>query len=126
MAFKIVRGKTSSTPYILIDEKNGYMKLQGVSFHENTVEFFKEVTDWLGGFLKTEFTAFTFDCELEYFNSSTAKLLLNMLGNMNKAASAEKKVTVNWITSKENEIIIECGEDFRDGLDNIEFNLITN
>nr|AGS53337.1 hypothetical protein [uncultured bacterium contig00014] len=126
MAFYLEKQKTVSTPYILVDEDKKYMKMEGRSFHENVAEFFREINDWLDGYLAPDFGSFTFDCELNYFNSSTAKLLLNMLMKMDKYASAEKKVTVNWITTESNEIIIECGEDFREEVNNLNFNLVIN
>ena len=123
MAYKLEREKTDMTPYVLIDEESGYMKLEGESYHENVFDFFIEINQWLGKFLKTEHGAFTFDCELKYFNSSTVKLLLNILLSMDKSAGAEN-ITVNWITTKNNRIIIECGEDFQEDLKNLTFNLI--
>jgi coenzyme F420-reducing hydrogenase delta subunit len=67
---------------------------------------------------------FTLDCAISYFNSSTTKLLMNMLIKLNKYASEEKKVVVNWITAEDNEIMIECGEDFKEDIKNIKFNVI--
>lgn len=124
MAAMIEKQKTGSTPYILIDEEKGYMKFEGESFHENVVEFYRDVGDWLEAFLKTEFESLTFDCELKYFNSSTAKLLLNMLMEMDEYAAGNKNVTVNWITTADNDIIIECGEDFQEEMENLRFNLV--
>ncbi len=116
--------KTGSTPYILIDEERGYMKFEGESFHENVVEFYREVSEWLEKYLAADFAEFTFDCELKYFNSSTAKLLFNMLLKMDESAAAGKKITINWITTEDNEIIIECGEDFQEDMPHLEFNLL--
>lgn len=124
MGYKLEKEKTGSTPYILIDEENGYMRFDGESFHENVIEFYKEVSDWLNQYLKTDFKHFTFDCKLKYFNSSTAKLLLNMLLEMDENVSYENKVIVNWIAEKDNDIMIECGEDFGEELEQLEFNLI--
>ena len=124
MAFRLEKEKTGSTPYILIDEENSYMTFKGESFHENVMEFYKDVSVWLQQYLPTGFGTLTFDCELVYFNSSTAKLLLNMLMEMDENAVGGKKVVVNWITTDDNEIIIECGEDFQEELDNIEFNMV--
>ncbi|MCL2765702.1 MAG: DUF1987 domain-containing protein [Treponema sp.] len=123
MAFKLEREKTNITPYVLIDEEKGYMKLEGKSYQENVISFFKEIYEWLSGFLKTDFDCFTFDCELAYFNSSTVKVLLNMLMDMDNSKNA-KNIKVNWITFKENIIIIECGEDFQEDLENIAFNIV--
>lgn len=124
MAYILEKQKTGSTPYILIDEDKGYMRFEGESFHENVIDFFKDISSWLDQYLKSEFTGLTFDCELQYFNSSTAKLLLNLLMEMDDHATDEKKVTVNWITTNDNEIIIECGEDFQEEMVNLEFNLV--
>ena len=74
--------------------------------------------------MKSDFSLFTFDCVLTYFNSSTAKLLLNMLLEMDESCTDDKKVVCNWITTADNDIIIECGEDFEEDLTNMEFNLI--
>ena len=115
---------TESTPYILIDEAKGYIRFKGECYSENTVEFFKPITDWLTGYLAKNFRQLIFDCELEYFNSSTSKLLYNMLIAMDTRAAQAKgkvKITVNWIVDKDNDVIIECGEDFEDELENLEF-----
>jgi len=124
MEFHLERRQTTSTPYVLIDEEKSYMKMEGRSFHENIADFFKEINDWLDNYLATDFKVFTFDCEMNYFNSSTVKALLNMILRMDKHSLGGNKVIVNWITTSDNEIIIECGEDFKEDVSNLEFNLI--
>ena len=124
MAYRLEKEKTASTPYILIDEEKSYMRLEGRSFHENVVEFFRDVNNWLDAYLESDFGSFTFDFEMNYFNSSTSKLLHNMLTKMDTYASDKKKVVVNWITTEDNDIIIECGEDFQDDFSNLKFNMI--
>lgn len=126
MGLRLEKEKTGSTPYILIDEDKNYMKFEGKSFHEDVIAFYSDAIKWLEEYLLTDFEAFTFDCALKYFNSSTTKLLLNMLKSMDKAAENGRKVIVNWITTEDNEIIIECAEDFQEELDNLEFNMIFN
>jgi hypothetical protein len=124
MSLLLKKEKTGSTPEVLIDEEKKFMRITGESFHENVIEFFKDVNEWLEEYLASEFGAFTFECEMKYFNSSTAKLLLNMLIKMDASAAPGKKITVNWITTEDNDIIIECGEDFKKEMGNLEFNLI--
>ena len=124
MAFHLERRQTASTPYVLIDEAKNSMRMEGRSFHENVAEFFKEISDWLDGYLASDFGVFTFDCEMNYFNSSTVKALLNMILRMDKRSFGGNKVIINWITTSDNEIIIECGEDFKEDVSNLEFNLV--
>ena len=123
--FKLEREKTDITPYVLIDEEKKYMKLEGESYHENVTLFFKEINEWLSDFLKKDFDAFTFDCELTYFSSSTVKILLNMFLDMDNSKNA-KNIKINWITAKNNKIIAECGEDYREDIKNIVFNIVIN
>jgi len=125
MAYKLEREKTDLTPYVLIDEENKYMKLKGESYHENIFEFFGEIKEWLNRYLATDFSSFVFDFELIYFNSSTVKILLGLLRDMDRSPNVGN-ITVNWITTKNNKIIIECGERFQSGLQNLKLNLIIN
>ena len=67
-----------------------------------------------------------FDVELEYFNSSSSKLLYNMLKSMDTRASHGKDIAVNWYTVEGNDIILEQGEDFKDELTNLKFNIIVH
>jgi hypothetical protein len=124
MAYRLEKERSTSTPYILIDEEKGYMRFEGRSFHENVVEFYSDVNSWLDTYLEKDFGVFTFDFEMNYFNSSTSKLLHNMLTKMDNHATGGKKVIVNWITTEDNDIITECGEDFKEDFNNLEFNLI--
>jgi len=124
MAYRLEKERATSTPYILIDEEKSYMKFEGRSFHENVVEFYSGVNIWLDTYLETDFGVFTFDFEMNYFNSSTSKLLHNMLTKMDNCVTDKKKVVVNWITTEDNDIIIECGEDFKEDFGKLEFNII--
>ena len=125
MAYRLERKKTDLTPYVLIDEERGYMSLEGESYHENIYEFFNEIKEWLDEYLDTDFESFTFDFELKYFNSSTVRILLGMFRDMDSSKSVDN-ISVNWITTKDNEIIIECGEKFQEGLKNLKLNFVIN
>ena len=123
MSFKLEREKTKTTPYILIDEERGYMRFEGESYLEDIIGFFKEINEWLQMYLTSDFTEFTFDCALEYFNSSTTKQLYNMLRLMDVNAPG-KNVVVNWIVANEDDdMLIECGEDYQEDMENLKFNI---
>lgn len=124
MGFVLEKEKTASTPYVLVDEEKGYMRFEGESFHENVIAFYEDVAQWLETYLNGDFESLTFDCDMKYFNSSTTKLLLNMLMKMDSCAVNGKKVIVNWITTEDNDIILECGEDFQEEMENLSFNLV--
>jgi len=121
MAYKLEREKTKTTPYVLIDEENGYVRIEGESYLEDTIGFFKEINEWLINYLSSGFANLTFDCALEYFNSSTTKMLYNIMRLMDESAPG-KKVVVNWLVANEDDdMLIECGEDFQEEMENLEF-----
>lgn len=122
--FKLEKEKTLSTPHIVVDEARGYMMFEGESFPENVISFYADITDWIYDYLKSDFQAFTFDCRLVYFNSSTSKFLLNMFAAMDEAAARGKRIIVNWTCDSKNEIIIECAESFAEDFQNLKFRIM--
>jgi len=123
MGFKLEREKTNASPYVLIDEEKGYMRFEGESYLEDVFTFFSEINDWLEKYMSSDFTELTFDCAMEYFNSSTTKVLYNMLRYMD-VHSQGKKVIVNWIVEDEDDdMLIECGEDYQEEMDHLEFHI---
>jgi len=124
MSFKLERERTRTSPYVLIDEEKRYMRFEGESYFEDIVGFFKEINEWLQKFITSDFTELTFDCALEYFNSSTTKQIYNILRLMDVNAPG-KNIVVNWIVAgEEDEMLIECGEDYREDIENLTFNII--
>jgi len=123
MAFYLEKPGTSSTPQVLIDEKKGYMKLEGMSYHENTIEFFEEIMDWLETYLDTDFRAFTFDCKMKYFNSTTKKVLFEVFDLMNESASAGKEVVVNWFVNEDDDLLRELCDDIAEDYSNMKINI---
>lgn len=123
MAFRLEKEKTGSTPYVLIDEDQHYMRFEGESFSKNIIALFGEISQFLSDYLSSDFEKFTFDCELKYFNSSTAKLLLNIILGIDEVA-ADREVVINWITTADDDINIECGEDFQEDIENAQFNIV--
>ncbi|MCL2016915.1 MAG: DUF1987 domain-containing protein [Defluviitaleaceae bacterium] len=124
MEMKIELPKTESTPYVLLDAEKSYMTFKGECYSENTIDFFRNITVWLTDFLASGFTELDFDCELEYFNSSSSKLLYNVLLAMDESAAKGKKININWYVDKGNDVIIEHGEDFKDEFKNVNFTII--
>ena len=123
MAYFLERERAQASPYILIDEAKGYMRFEGECYLEDVFDFFSEINDWLEKFLASDFSELTFDCALEYFNSSTTKVLYNLLRYMDQHSHG-KKVVVNWIVADEDdEMLIECGEDYQEEMEHLEFHL---
>ena len=124
MAFYLEKKKTKSTPYMLIDQEKNYMKLEGDSFPEFAVEFYHEANDWLSGYLETDFKSFTFDCALKYINSSSTKILFDILAFMDESSGEGNKITVNCYIESGDYMMRELYEDIRDEMENLQINFV--
>ena len=123
MAFYLKKKKTKSTPYVLIDEVNRCMEFEGDSFPENAIEFFGDIKLWLNEYLESDYGTFVFECKLNYFNSSTAKVLFDMMALMDEYSAGENQATVNWHIAKDNRMMIELYEDFQEDFENLKMDL---
>lgn len=116
--------KSYSTPEINFDPDSGKLWICGESFPENASRFYTPVLQWIRDFIKAIGSRkVEVDLEIIYFNSSTSKVLLNIFRILDEAAAEGKDITVNWRCSKENESAIECGEEFKEDVDKLCFNI---
>jgi hypothetical protein len=124
MAFFLEKKRTKSSPYVLIDESKHIMRFEGESFSEHTIEFYQDIKNWLGGYLESDFETFTFDCCMVYFNSSTLKILSDMITLMDESSVGGKTVVINWYANGGDDMAKELCEDFQEDLENITINLV--
>ena len=124
MSFFLEKKSTQSTPYVLIDEEKHYMKIEGMCFHENAADFFEDIVKWLAKYLDSDYDTFTFDCKMKYFNSSTTKVLFDILELVNESAINNKEAIVNWHSNKGDDLLTELFEDIEEEYENLTINLI--
>jgi len=116
---------TKYTPAIHFDYQQNVLEMKGESYPENTAEFYGPVISWLHHYLEViSSQKVRLDIELYYFNSSSSKVLLNILDLLEEAASQGKSITINWIYEEDDEDNQEFGEEFQEDLQSLTFNLV--
>lgn len=121
----LIISKTETTPEIYFDYSSGMLRLRGESYPENTAAFYAPVFEWLRKFLSTRKDhPVTVNVEIIYFNSSSSKALMNFFDILDEGVAAGKIIAVNWIYDTENESALEYGEEFKEDLASLEFNLV--
>lgn len=118
--------KTSATPNINFNYDMRKLTISGESFPENAAKFYEPVINWIREYLESiseEETEVEF--EIIYFNSSTSKIFMNIFSLFDEEVKKGKSIGINWIASEDNEAAIECGEEFKEDLEFVEFNIIT-
>lgn len=113
------------TPEILFDSEKHHLKIVGKSFPENTAEFYNPVFQWLKEYLElVEDETINIDVHLSYFNSSSSKVLMELFDLCDESAAKQKNLTINWLYNAEDDIFEEYGEEFREELKSVTFNLV--
>ena len=104
---------TPKTPSINFNLKQGALELKGRSIPENSIEFYKPLIDALDRYATIAQATTTVHVQLEYFNTSSSKCILDVfkkLETINKNGSA---VTIHWHYEEDDEDMLEAGEDYQ-------------
>lgn len=119
----LVIEKTKSTPEINFNAASGLLQIKGESFPENVVKFFTPVIDWIKDYINSEAVEMTFEFEIIYFNSSTSKVFMTIFDLLDHEVSNGKNIKVKWRCDSENETAIECGEEFKEDITLLPFEI---
>ena len=99
---------TEDTPKIVLDNKKGEMEISGRSLPEDSTEFYKPVLDWIEQYAKKPNEATSFVFKLEYFNTASSKVILDIL----YALEDIRGIKVMWYFNEEDEDMEEAGQEF--------------
>ncbi len=119
----IVREGTPKTPYVRFDGEKGIIEIKGRSIPENSIEFYKPLIDWLEGYDGEGKEETSVNVQLEYFNTSSSKCILDIFKKLEILFKKGKKVEVNWYYEEDDEDMFEAGEDYQ-SIINIPFKMI--
>lgn len=103
---------TSKTPNVKFDANEGLMEIKGRSIPENSIEFYKPMVDWLDKYAKTPKSLTKVNIQLEYFNTSSSKCILDVFKKLEAIHKANNQVQINWYYEEDDEDMLEAGEDY--------------
>jgi len=115
---------TKQTPSIHFE--NHSLNIVGESYPENITQFSTPLLIWLDEYLaELKDEVFTVNIELIYFNSSSSKMLLDFFDRLeNEVIKNDKQIIINWIYDVDNDSAQEYGEEFKEDLQAVSFNLV--
>jgi hypothetical protein len=105
---------TPKTPLVKFDASNGYLELSGRSIPENTMEFYGPLFDLIDKYALQPQKDTKLKIQLEYFNTSSSKCLLDIFKKLqNIHSSGKSNVIVEWYYEEDDEDMLEAGEDYQ-------------
>lgn len=99
---------TEDTPKIILDRNNGIFEISGRSLPEDSAEYYQPILDWLDEYSKSPNPETVFIFKLEYFNTASSKLILDILSKLETIDNT----TISWFYHEDDEDMEEAGTEF--------------
>ncbi|HZJ74940.1 MAG TPA: DUF1987 domain-containing protein [Perlabentimonas sp.] len=103
---------TPKTPTVNMNPETGVVGIKGRSIPENSIEFYKPIVDWLEEYSKSPQPKTVVNMQLEYFNTSSSKCILDVFKKFENLKKDNKDVVINWYYEEDDEDMLEAGEDY--------------
>jgi hypothetical protein len=113
---------TKKTPNVLLDP-SGRIRIGGRSIPEDASKFYDNILNWVLDYCHTPSDSTIVDIELEYFNSGSAKFVMQILRELSELLAEGRDLKVNWYYEEGDDDILERGEYYSSILD-LEINFI--
>jgi len=103
---------TPKTPTVRFDGSKGTIEIKGRSIPENSIEFYRVLVEWLEAYTKEAQPQTQVNIQLEYFNTSSSKCILDVFKKLENIHKANQGVTINWYYDEDDEDMLEAGQDY--------------
>ncbi|MBB6462795.1 DUF1987 domain-containing protein [Flammeovirga kamogawensis] len=110
---KLFIKKKEFVPEVNFEPAKGLLEISGQSYHEYTAEFFEPLFEWVGKYLEESGHDITLNYKMTYFNTASSKSFFQIIEMLQAYEESGKgKAIVNWYYKKDDEDMLETGEDF--------------
>ena len=113
---------TDRSPEVRMDVANRIISFTGEAYPEDAAAFWGPILQEMQNIVEQEpEELLQVDFQLAYFNSSSAKALMNVFQLLESAAETGTKIRVNWYFQDGDNTLEESGEDFSEDLKSVKF-----
>jgi len=110
----LLRGR-NIYPKVVLNKTENIFEISGRSLPEDVDAFYIPIVNWIRDYVEdpNDYTEFVF--KFDYYNSSTARKVVDILLILEKinSLSTNKKVNVVWYYDDGDEVMYDNGEDFQ-------------
>lgn len=104
---------TDDTPEIILDQEGNQFEISGKSLPEDASAFYSSVIEWMKEYSESPNDETVFKINLEYFNSTSAKYVFNILMLMETISNSGKQVKIDWLYKDGDELMESKGEEIK-------------
>lgn len=111
MIDQFLREATTRTPRVELNAEAGRLIIEGESYPEDITVFYDPLVAALNQYFKDNAGGLKCTINLSYFNSSSARQLMDLLDIMDKKAKEGHEIEVVWCCDEDDDITHEFAED---------------
>ena len=112
------------TPKIIFDPENEIFEISGRSLPEDAALFYEPILEWLKNYAKSPIANTEMHVKLNYFNTASSKLLLDLLMILEDMVEDGKSCAIKWFYQEDDEDMEEAGEEYSELIE-VPFELIS-
>lgn len=105
---------TDDTPNVILDKDSGVFEISGRSLPEDVTMFYQPILDWIDEYAKAPNAKTEVMFKLEYFNTASSKVLLDVLLKYEEINDSGNPVVIKWHYHEDEEDMKEAGEEYED------------
>ncbi|OJJ17856.1 hypothetical protein BKI52_28775 [marine bacterium AO1-C] len=102
-----------SNPEITLNKSTGECNIEGESYLEDAYEFYQPVFDWVAAYAQQMQQTLTWNFRLSYFNSSSEKVIADLLMMLKEYITQGGSVKINWYYPSEIDDILSQGKYYK-------------
>ncbi len=103
---------TEDTPQVTLDPASKVFEFSGRSLPEDVVSFYQPVLEWLDELEKDPIADMEISFKLEYFNTASSKLILDILLKLNDIYLEDNPMKIKWYYLEMDLDLEEAGEEY--------------
>lgn len=104
---------TDDLPFVLLDSKQNIFSITGRVLPEDGNKFFEPILNWIQEYVDSANQSTEFNFRLDYYNSSTARMITKLIVLLEKIQEKDKDVKVVWEYLGDDEVMLERGEELK-------------
>lgn len=114
---------TEQTPSITFYPEQGELEIKGNSISENSVKFYRPLLESIEQFLFKPVSPTMVHIRLGYFNTASAKCIVELLKKLETLPKKGIRVEVNWYYKSDDTVMYHAGIDYKSIL-NLDFKMV--
>lgn len=105
---------TDDTPNVILDAENNIIEFSGRSLPEDVATFYAPILRWIEEYAKNPNPKTNVVIKLEYFNTASSKMLLDILLKFEEIHHNGHDVVVSWYYMEDDEDMEEACDEYAD------------